>query len=243
MSRSHTAVSPPAAAAADGVSAALCTGAGRAGFGGGEGGVSSGISNTRSPYPSGGGGASYRVSMGACSTGCAGLGAACFAAAGAARTPLSSSAATRSASAVRSPLRVSSHSFSRHSSASVRGRMLSGNAAQHCCKVSVRYKNRRMGSWPLSSASVFRSYSPVSRALPPSGAAFITVMSRARSLSSLSSAATSFPLRYSWSNSASASPVRCSSTHRISCTVCAAPARPSTSSTARLSITPSTARH
>ena len=69
------------------------------------------------------------------------------------------------------------------------------------------------------------------------------VISRHRSLISLKSAATSLPLRYSWSNSVSASPVRRSSTQRISCTVWVAPARPSTSSTAVLSMVPSTARH
>ena len=99
--------------------------------------------------------------------------------------------------AVRSPDRLSSHSRSRHSSASVRGWKLSPSPAQQAWMVSVRYRNRRMGWLPERDFRVLVSYMPVSRAAAPSGAALRMVMSRARSPSSPSMAATSLPPRYS----------------------------------------------
>ena len=68
-------------------------------------------------------------------------------------------------------------------------------------------------------------------------------MSRVRSLSSPSSAVRSLPPPYSSPSCISALPASRSRIRCMSCTVCTLPARPSTSSTARLSSVPSAARH
>ena len=100
-----------------------------------------------------------------------------------------------------------------------------------------------MGTSAVISDRLLRSYTPLSSAAPPSGAAFITVISRHRSLSSPSRAVTSLPPRYSWSRSASASPLSRASSSRMSCNVWVLPARPSVSSTARASTVVPAARH